>query len=241
MTWLRSTSNLRAPTVAALSIAVCSAAMAGSLSIVNPGFEVDVAPATGATGWTITSGGTDWFVADGNQADSSNDPSAAFEGSNWLSGNRLVNGASSSSNPQTIEQLIDISTEAALIDAGSASVDLSFQFSDSDQNDDSTVNISFFSDVAGTSPLGAVLTSNVLEPTAADGVADAPWALRELSGAIPVGTRSMSLELVIQRSAGSAGNTHFDDFRGSIVPEPAATSLISLAIVSLAAAVRRRV
>ena len=140
-----------------LGLGVGSAA-AGPLSIVNPGFETDTAVALGATGWTITSGGVgDWFTTTTNKPDSSVDPAAAAEGINWLSGNRLAGGAGSSANPQTIVQLIDISVDSVLIDAGSAVVSLDWQFADNDSYDSGTVNISFFSDVAGTTPVGSVL------------------------------------------------------------------------------------
>jgi hypothetical protein len=206
---------------------------ASMLSIANAGFETDAAPVVGATGWTITSGGTDWFTTTAGAADSINDPLAAAEGVNWLSGNRLATGAGSSSNPQTIVQLVDISGDAALIDAGNALVTLDFMFSDSDQNDDGTINITFFSDVAGTTAIGTALTTGIITPTAPDGSERAPWAARNLSGAVPALARSLEIEIYNIRAAGSAGNVHFDDLQGAIVPEPATMALLGLGAVLL--------
>lgn len=232
----------RCACTAAIAVTLSQSAFAGAISIVNPGFETDAAPAVGATGWTTTSGGTDWFIADGNQADSVNDPSAAAEGVNWLSSNRLVAGAGSSNNPHVLQQLVDISSDASLIDTGFAQLSLTFQFSDSDSNDTGVVNVAFFSDVAGASLIGGseLTTGNILE-TAVNGTADAPWDLRGLSGAVPVGARSMTIEIVNNRAGGSAGNTHFDDFQGSIdIPEPSSVVLLALGGWALMDGRRRR-
>ena len=144
---------------------ISMAAPTFALTITNPGFETDTAVVTGATGWTITSGGTDWFTTTAGMPDSTVDPDTASEGINWLSGNRLAGGAGSSSNPQTIEQLIDISADATLIDSGTGYVTLDFMFADNDPLDDGTVNIYFFSDVAGTTPIGTSLTTGIIAPT----------------------------------------------------------------------------
>ncbi|TWT87493.1 hypothetical protein Mal64_30320 [Pseudobythopirellula maris] len=223
-------------------LSLSGAAEAGALSINNAGFETDLAPAVGATGWSISSGGTDWFTTTAGAPDSANDPAAAAGGVNWLSGNRLATGAGASNNPQIIEQVVDISSDAALIDSGDALLDFSFMFSDSDQNDEGFVNVSFFSDVAGTALLAGDLTTGVIAPTAADGEPRAPWALRGLSGDVPSSARSLKIELVINRLGGSAGNAHFDDFSGEItpIPEPAGLAMVALCVGLLGAFRARR-
>jgi hypothetical protein len=221
-----------------LSVLLMTAStFAGTLAITNAGFETDSAPVVGATGWTITSGGTDWFTTTTGMPDSSVDPAAAAEGENWLSGNRLVAGAGSSSNPQNIVQLVDISADAALVDLGTATVILDFMFADNDSYDTGTVNITFFSDVAGTTLIGTSLSTGAMAPTGpeAGSTARAPWEARSLSGAVPALARALEIEIVNVRSNGSAGNTHFDAFSGSIVPEPA-----TLAILGLGALLIRR-
>jgi len=219
------------------------AVQAAPLAIVNAGFETDAAPVVGASGWTITSGGTDWFTTTTGAPDSAVDPDAASEGNNWLSGNRLAGSAGSSSNPQTIEQLVGISADASLIDSGAAVLSLDFQFADNDQLDDATVNAKFFSDIAGTTPVGTDLTTGIIAETFAPGGTNtaADWELRSLLGAVPAGARSVVIELVNQRSNGSAGNVHFDDFSGSIanVPEPSTCVLLGLGCMAIAC-VRKR-
>lgn len=213
-------------------------ASAGVVNIANPGFEDGAASVVGATGWTITSGGTDWFTAPGTGS-STNDPIAAAVGGNWLSGNRLVTGAGSSNNPQTISQLIDISTDAEVA-SGSGFLNLEFQYSDSDQNDDGSVTVSFFSDVAGTTPVGTALATGTLTPTAPDGTANAPWEIGTLSGFVPASAQSLQIELEITRAAGSAGNVHFDAFSGTVTAVPEPTSLAVLGLGACGVVARRR-
>ena len=217
-----------------LSVLLMAAtSFAGTLVIENAGFETDTAPVVGATGWTITSGGTDWFTSTAGAPDSSVDPDTAAEGGNWLSGNRLVTGAGSSSNPQTIVQLIDISADAAMVDLGTAIVNLDFMFADNDPLDDATVNITFFSDVAGTTVIGTALSTGIIAQTAGEYNLPAAWEARSLSGVVPAFARSIEIEIVNNRLGGSAGNTHFDDFSGAIVPEPATLVLLGLGSVLL--------
>ncbi len=226
-------------------LGIASACFAGSafaapLSINNAGFETDVAPTDGATGWTINSGGTDWFTSTAGAPDSAVDPDAAAEGVNWLSSNRLVTGAGSSNDPQVISQLVDITADAALIASGGAFVSLDFMFADNDGNDEGTVNINFFSDLAGTASVGTGLTTGVLADTGPLDNTPAPWVAQNLTGAVPVGAQSMLIEIVNARTGGgSAGNTHFDALRGEItdVPEPA--SLLVLGLSGLAVLGRR--
>lgn len=201
-----------------LSVGSPSVSGGNPVSIANSGFESDAAPMLGATGWTITSGGTDWFTTTAGQPDSVLDPVAAAEGVNWLSGNRLATGAASSSNPQVVSQLVDISAESALVDAGTAHLNLEFQFADNDPNDEATVTIAFFSDVAGTVPVGTPLTSGVIAQTP-DGNQNTPaeWAYRNLAGIVPASARSFEVVIENTRLGGtSAGNVHFDDFNATV-------------------------
>ena len=222
----------------AAAIALCgiSSTDAAPLAIVNAGFETDTAPVVGATGWTITSGGTDWFTTTAGAPDSSVDPEAAAEGINWLSGNRLAGSAGSSSNPQTLVQLVDISADSALVDSGAAQLVLDFMFADNDSYDTATVNVSFFSDVAGTTAIGTALTTGDMAPTGPEaGSTDrAPWEARDLSGAVPALARSLEIEIVNVRSNGSAGNVHFDAMSGAIVPEPTSFALCGIGLLAMA-------
>jgi hypothetical protein len=229
-------SLLAAPLLGLMATSAHSAALA----IANAGFETDSAPIAGATGWTVTTtGGYGFFTTTTGAPDSAVDPDNAFEGVNWLSGNRLATGQATSGNAgaQRINQLIDISGDAALIDSG-AVVDLSFRFADNDGNDSGFVTINYFSDVSGTTPIGSALTTGTLPEAGGGFNLPATWQAGSLSGTVPVGARSLSIVVGIDRISGSAGNVHFDDFSGAIaVPEPSAALLGLLGAFGL---VRRR-
>ena len=208
---------------------ILNSAMAAPLSIANPSFETDapgVSGATavlGATGWTITTAGItgsggagDWFTTRDGVTRSAVDPIAASDGTNWLSSNRLAGGSTSSSNPSRIVQLIDISGDSAVIDLG-ATVSLDFMYADNDPADLGSVNITFYSDVAGTTQIGSTLGTGTLVRTASDGTSPAPWAVRNLSGDVPAFARSLRIEIVNSRTGGTAGNTHYDSFSGEII------------------------
>jgi len=208
-----------------------NSAMAAPLAIVNPSFETDT-PGTsgatavlGATGWTITTAGTtgsggagDWFTTRDGVTRSAVDPTAASDETNWLSSNRLAGDSTSSSNPSRIVQLIDISGDSAMIDQGlGAAVSLNFMYADNDPADLGSVNITFYSDVAGTTQIGSALSTGTLARTASDGTSPAPWEARNLSGDVPAFARSLRIEIVNSRTSGTAGNTHYDAFSGEII------------------------
>jgi MYXO-CTERM domain-containing protein len=236
--------QLRRVSLAAIGVPLlgllASHASAAALLIVNPGFETGTAPVAGATGWTVTTtGGYGYFTTTAGAPDSIIDPDSAAEGSNWLTGNRLATGQATSGNAgtQNINQVVNISSDAALIDLGTATVNLNWQYADNDPADTGSVTISFFSDVAGTISIGTALTTGSLAATDTTGNTPAPWAAASLSGAVPIGARSLSIRLTTTRTSGSAGNVHFDDFSGSIIPEPGAALLGSLGMLAL---LRRR-
>lgn len=225
-----------------------SSVHAASLLIVNPSFESDTPGSSGATavygatGWTITTGGAgDWFTTTAGLADSAVDPDAAADGNNWLSSNRLAGGAGNgtASDPARIVQLIDISGDAGLIDSGTATISLGFSFADNDPNDDGIINITFFSDVSGTTPIGTSLTTGVIAETGGGFNLPANWAARALNGSVPALARSLQIEIVNDRASGSAGNTHFDNFAGAIVPEPS-SGILLLGGLGMLTAFRRR-
>jgi len=212
-----------------LLVLILNSATAAPLAIVNPSFEADT-PGTsgatavlGATGWTITTVGTigsggagDWFTTTSGLTDSNIDPDTAAAGANWLSSNRLAGGSTSSSDPARIAQLIDISGDSALVDLG-ATVSLNFMFADNDPADIGIVNITFYSDVAGTTPIGFPLTTGTIAQPAATANTPAAWVARNLSGDVPALARSLRIEIVNDRTSGSAGNTHYDAFSGEII------------------------
>lgn len=248
--------NNRKKTLLSLSAGVitlsASPAYAATLLIANPSFESDTPGSSGATavlgatGWTIATSGTtgsggqgDWFTTTAGLADSGVDPDAAADGNNWLSSNRLAGGSTSSADPSRLVQLIDISGDAGIIDLGIATISLGFSFADNDPLDNGTVNITFFSDVSGTTPIGTPLTTGVITETGGGFDLPANWVAQNLSGSVPALSRSLQIEIVNDRTGGSAGNTHFDNFAGAIVPEPS-SGILLLGGLGMLTAFRRR-
>jgi hypothetical protein len=164
------------------------------------------------------------------------DPGVAAGGANFFSGG--PSNASSSAS-----QVIDISAGFASIDLGTVGFDLSAYLGGYDgQNDNAVLTISFLdavSAVLGGATLGPV--SN-LDRGFATGL-----LFRSTSGFVPVGARSVNVNLQMTRTAGAYNDGYADNLslvlRGggdAGVPEPSAWALMLMGFGGLGAALRRR-
>ncbi len=206
------------------------------LNVVNGDFETDSAPSEGATGWVIATGGTatEFWTTDGTGL-SAADPDSAQAGSNFLTSNRVATDPDTSSNPasSTASQNIDLSTFAAGIDLGTATLDVDFFYNAGDGNDTGEVTIEFFDGSSGS--LGTATSGSLT--SAAD-----VWVAGTIDSgtiAIPTATRSFTINLLASRPQFTATNVSYDSISASInaVPEPSALLLGAMSSLLL---LRRR-
>jgi hypothetical protein len=222
-----------------LSVLIMAASgFAGSLSIVNPSFEDGTDGAAGAPGWTDSNPAAPgfWTAAD-NVPGSAPDPYEASDGELFLYANRLAGGAGSQPSSSTMSQTVALSAEnLALVQAGGAVLKLDFDYFDSDMNDPAEVAVTFLD--ASNNVLSSVSTG--ILPEYANGTSYDPVSAPWLNGQIVASIDTLATQVVIDiitgpRIGGSATNLAFDNFSGSIVPEPA-----TLAILGLGALLIRR-
>jgi hypothetical protein len=165
------------------------------------------------------------------------DPGVAAGGANFFSGGPS-NGSSSAS------QVIDLSSGASTIDLGGVGFDLSAYLGGfASQNDNAVLTISFLDAVS------AVLGGAALGPvTAADRGSQTGLLFRSTSGFVPIGARSVNVNLQMTRTEGSYNDGYADNLSlilrgqdvGGGVPEPSAWALMLLGFGGLGAAMRRR-
>ncbi len=212
----------------------------GSNLIVNGGAEDEGATSDiviPVTGWTSTGTFTALSYSIGGGFPAPGDPGVSVGGNNFFSGG---NSASISTGTQTI----DISSGASLIDTGTASYDLSGYLGGfATQDDNATLTISFLG------ALDAVLGTAVIGPVLAADRDDATGLLlRTASGFVPVGTRSVGVELLMTKSVGFDNDGYADNLSLILqpgaapggVPEPAAWALMLMGFGGLGAVLRRR-
>jgi MYXO-CTERM domain-containing protein len=213
------------------------------LSLDNPSFEEGTAPFAGAPGWTIATGpGLNEFYTTAGAGLSGGDPDSGQEGSGsqFLTGNRLALDPDDPSNPATslATQGIDISAFGSEIDAGGVTLSLDFYYNKFDVNESGSVSVEFFD--AGNASLGS-LNTGLLATTSGD-----VWVPVILEGAVPLGARSLELQLNASRSSGTGTNVSFDNFSATLVgvtgviPEPSTFIIWSLGLLGLAWYGRRR-
>lgn len=191
-------------------------ATAQQVPIVNAGFE---GPTVGTlpSGWVPVVG--TMYVTSG--LSTAGDPPVAFEGARFVTATWQATGATSSpfsaAQSMHIRQDVDLSPWAAQIDGGSRGLDMTFAYNAADSNDALTVALEFF-DAAGASlGVGAAFSS------VGNGTSARAWSVAALRAAVPVGSRSVRIELIGDRvgSGGSARNVSVDGLSmslGAFVP-----------------------
>ena len=208
--------------VAAVFAADSAGAAVISLSVINPGFEIDTVPAAGATGWTTSN----FWTVDGTGEEDINSPQA---GSNFLSADRRApNPDASQFLRSTASQNINLSVHATGIDLGMATVDIDFFVAHRDGFDDPSATLQFFD--GSNNPLGSLIDTGDVGQDDNSG----NWLAATIGGGaveVPTGARSMTLTLIATKGAGgSVIQTGFDSVSASIsvVPEPGTLALLGV-------------
>lgn len=164
-------------------------------------------------------------------------------GLNYLRG---LSGSASSNTTQTID-LVAAGFTPAFIDAG-AQYNLSAYFSSYFQTDFGSGNVTFL-DGSGTSlgtssPIGGQAFTAALGtgPNVNNLPGYTDWGQSGTSGVLPVGTRSVVINILQTRTTGNANDGYVDvvDFRVSAVPEPGTLVFTSAAGATLILRLRRR-
>lgn len=176
--------------------------------IVNPGAENGTADPDGGTpvttipGWSIVSGEFDVIAY---QPDDGSYPSAADPGPTDRGKNFFAGGPDDAVSIGT--QTIDVSKDAAKIDAGSVGYVLSGWLGGfSDQDDNAVLSIQF------EDATGAVLGKAQVGPVmAADRDDNTGFVFQVTNGKAPKGTRQVVVTLTMTRVSGSANDGYADN------------------------------
>ena len=204
---------------AALLVAItASAPVAQANLLVDPGYETNPVVSLGLVLGFFSTFQGQWGVevATITGVDGGVTPAA---------GNRMLRMADDGLIATQAVQVTDVTSYAALIDSGGATVNLSALFN-ADSNVPAAVGsvvVSFFSAANNGSGIGSPSSAALT----LDGT-PSTWEALSTSGAIPIGTRWLSSQ-VAYNNASLLGNPGYVDAADlTIVPEPATLSLLVL-------------
>lgn len=192
-----------------------STATSTPVAIVNGDFEADADDTSPPTGWTDLSATPSFWVSemgDNNSPGPADLMAAGFE-NNFLNTARLSAGAGSQPVDGTLVQTVDLSAFAADIDNGDRQFFVEFDWGSGDSNDTANFSLAFFGSTDGSgAALGPVFTEALDDANGFNFVS----AHEAVGGAIPVGARSVTLQIDSTRASGSQTDMVFDNFLGSL-------------------------
>ena len=190
-------------------------------TIINPGFEIGVPGSAVSSGWTQSAG--PMFIATaGSPGLLAIDPTAAFEGTQFLTGNRQV-GNYATSEVMRVFQDVDLSPYASQINQGGRGLELSFAYNDSDGADNGIVSFSFRD--SGNLPIGnSYMFDTNSAPTGAGS-----WLTSKLAGEVPTGAATLRISLEANFTGGTIRNISYDNIAaglGALPVDPPASDRV---------------
>lgn len=224
--------------------APASAAILGMNLVVNGDAEAGGSSPSGFTvvpvpGWTTSSNFTVVGYAVGAGFPVVTDPGPAVRGLNFFAGGPSTPASSAF-------QVVDVSSESALIDAGQVAFDLAGYLGGYLGQEDSATFTAFFRD-----GIGGGLGSAAIGPVnRADRANLTGTIFRQVLGLLPTGTRSVKLQLDMTRHDGDYDDGYADNLSFSLtatggpapdatIPEPTSLAIFSLGLALVGVARRR--
>jgi len=229
-------------TSALLAALLTAPAFGASIGIVNGDFETDgVDNAAPPSGWTDNSSSTSFWTGvpdEGGNLSSGDATAAGFSGF-FLTTARTSAGAGSQPSTGQLVQTVDLSPFGTDIDNGDQQLFVDFDWASGDFNDTGVFSLSFFGTTDGS---GAELGAGFSEQLDDADNFNVVSFHESVGGLVPVGTRSVTLQIDTSRASGSETNLWFDNFTGDIatIPEPASLVLMGLGGLAMIA-YRKRV
>lgn len=185
------------------------------VAIVNGDFDSDPDDTAPPTGWTDLSSATSFWVGVADEPGNLAGEFAAEAGfiNNFLSTARLSAGVGSQPVDGTLVQTIDLSSFGAEIDSGARQLFVDFDWASGDERDSANFSLAFFSSTDGSgAELGAGFSEALDE---ADGFGIVSFH-ESFGGPVPVGARSVTLQIETTRTGGSETNVWLDNIAGVI-------------------------
>ncbi|TWT72835.1 Autotransporter-associated beta strand repeat protein [Posidoniimonas polymericola] len=183
--------------------------------IINGDFEADPDNTAPPTGWTDLSTETSFWVGVADEPGNATADEAALAGfsGNFLTTARLSAGVEAQPTEGSLVQTIDLSSFATDIDDGDQQLFIDFDWGSDDSRDTGIFSMKFFSTTDGS---GAELGAGVSVALDDDNGFAFVSSPELVGGLVPIGARSVSIQIDTLRTGGSETNLWIDNLAGTI-------------------------